>query len=661
MSIRTNKMKAVGVLMKQLTTSRRKFHEKGRDESFDGELEKLRLVLNNIKDVFVEVKKNEEKLLDTLAEVYDHLRKLDRRKLNEDMHNICKSIKDSALTLLPMLVFDDSNNRGDKISHSSEELVQSHQKESWTLEHMSWSDLHDLNLLKDYLCSLLVFLPNVVIRKRNAINLWIGEGLIKNTEKKTAEKLGEDVLANLLKLKVIVSYGSRKDPIVNKFQISPHVRSQLKTYFDKELKYLKPSRLLLELKKVTVDGVDENLLNIFNIGASYLNFKPQWITDELKNLEVLQLGRWQDSALHHIEVGSQEFLRELRTLKHLKYLSLRGISRIFELPSSIAELESLLILDLKACHNLERLPDDISSMKSLTHLIMSDCCLLEGMPKGIEKLTNLQVLKGFLISTSEKTPCRISDLRNLIKLRRLSINIGREAMIKDGEFESLKYFSALQHLKISWSTSDLRYAQFPIYLPKNLTKLHLECFPGRSLLEFFCAEDYKNDIKIRYTIPRELHVTGGKLQIINDIRMPSVEILRLKYLKQLNVDIDSGGAVSVWRCGAVRRGGRRWFRLRVVGRCGCVCCFAAGVCGDTKGAGAVVRGGGSCFNSAEIALALVIRRLEHFVSYSIQPVNALMNCCGYTFPDMVVKQGIWSTRQNVTKLSNMQLRNLCHD
>ncbi|XP_022639066.1 uncharacterized protein LOC111242051 isoform X3 [Vigna radiata var. radiata] len=60
------------------------------------------------------------------------------------------------------------------------------------------------------------------------------------------------------------------------------------------------------------------------------------------------------------------------------------------------------------------------------------------------------------------------------------------------------------------------------------------------------------------------------------------------------------GAVSVWRCGTVRRGGRRWFRLRVVGRCDCVCCFGAGVCGRAEGAGAAdvaaVRGSGSCFN-----------------------------------------------------------------
>ena len=39
-------MKAVSVLMKQLTTARRKFHERGRDESFDKKLEKLRFNLN---------------------------------------------------------------------------------------------------------------------------------------------------------------------------------------------------------------------------------------------------------------------------------------------------------------------------------------------------------------------------------------------------------------------------------------------------------------------------------------------------------------------------------------------------------------------------------------------------------------------------------------
>ncbi|XP_047161756.1 uncharacterized protein LOC124831723 [Vigna umbellata] len=531
MSIRTNKMKAVAVLMKQLTIARNKFHEKGRDESFDKKLEKLRLDLKRIKDVFVEVKKNEEKLLDKLAEVYGHLQRLDRKKLDEDMEGICKRIRDSAHNLLPTLVFDDSykeeDDRGAKISHSSKQLVQPHQRQSWTAGDFNPLD----NPFNDFLLRLLIFPENAIIRKRIAINLWIAEGLIENTEKKTAEELGEDVVHDLLKFKVIVRYGSTKDPHVNKFRISPDI----KFYVDRYINFIRPPCLLLDRKKFTIGGIDTKgvtLINFFNIGSSYLNFKPQWVTDQLKDLKVLQLGRWQDSALHLIEVGSEEFLKELIKLKRLKYLSLRGISRIFEIPSSVAKLESLLILDLKACHNLETLPDDISSMKSLTHLIMSKCCLLEGMPKGIEKLTNLQVLKGFLITTSEKTPCTISDLaNNLTNLRRLSILIGSEAVIRDGEFRSLENFPALKHLKISWSVSDPRYAKIGIRLPVSLKKLHLECFPGKSVVEFLPEEIFAEIL--------ELNITGGKLEniFVNIIRW-RVKILRLKYLKQLNVDID---------------------------------------------------------------------------------------------------------------------------
>lgn len=75
---------------------------------------------------------------------------------------------------------------------------------------------------------------------------------------------------------------------------------------------------------------------------SYLNFGSKWLP-ERKDLLVLQLGRWQDLPSHHIEVGNEEFLKELRDHNRLKYLNLRGISRIYELSPSIAKLESLEI------------------------------------------------------------------------------------------------------------------------------------------------------------------------------------------------------------------------------------------------------------------------------------------------------------------------------
>ncbi|KAK7374237.1 hypothetical protein VNO80_07664 [Phaseolus coccineus] len=536
MSIRTNKMKAVPVLLKQLMIARSKFHERETDASFDRKLEKLRLDLNKIKNVFVRVKKNEEELLDILAEVYDHLHKLDRSKLDEDMDDICKRIKYSAHKLVPMDAFDDSSkeedHKGGQIFHSSQQLQQPHQ--------MSWTpgDFYQLDsFLKSCLSSLLIFPKNAVIRKSNAINLWIGEGLIKDTRDETADELGEDVIDDLLKCYVIVRYSNGKSSRFNKFLILPSIHRQLESHVSKEdVEHPRNSRidkLKLERKRETVGDwyFDYSIRSIFNVGASYLYFRPQW-GKIFPNLEVLQLGRWQDSPSHHIEVGSEEFLKELKNLRQLKYLSLRGISRIFELPSSIVELERLLVLDLKACHNLETLPNDISSMKSLTHLILSQCYLLEGMPKGIEKLTNLKVLKGFIISTPEKTPCRISDLVNLKKLKRLSIHIGREAVIKDMEFESLKEFLALQRLKISWSVSDPKYGNIYVILPPSLTKLHLKCFPGKDFGE--CFFDY-----IYLQQPIELNITGGKLESMNVyFDWTFVNILRLKYLKQLKVDIN---------------------------------------------------------------------------------------------------------------------------
>jgi len=522
-------MKAVPVLLKQLMTTRSKFNERGRDESFDGKLEMLRLDLNKIKDVFVRVKKNEEELLDILAEVHAHLCKLDCRKLGEDMNGICKRIRDSAHKLLPMDAFDDSSKEEDHKGGQSQQLQQPHQK-SWT--RVDYEGLK--NVPKECLSSLLIFPENAVIRKSNAINLWIGEGLVIDIENRTTREWGEHVIHDLLKYNVIVRYGKGKDPLINKFQIPPSAYGQLESLVSKEnVEDPGQDRLELAQKKVTLGDLHfgYSIRTVFNVGASYLNFRPQWIK-EFMNLEVLQLGRWKDSPVHHIEVGSEDFLEELRNLTQLKYLSLRGISRIFKLPSSIVELERLLVLDLKACHNLETLPNDISSMKSLTHLILSQCYLLEGMPNGIEKLKNLQVLKGFVISTPEKTPCRISDFVNLKKLTRLSIHIGSQAVIKDKDFESLSQIFTLDHLKISWSGSDPRYGNFQLSLPQNLRKLHLECFPGKSFREFLYDMRYlwKN---------MELKITGGKLASMEvDFEWWHVNILRLKYLKHLKVDID---------------------------------------------------------------------------------------------------------------------------
>ncbi|RDX91379.1 Disease resistance RPP13-like protein 4, partial [Mucuna pruriens] len=561
MSIRTNPMKAIPVLLKRLRRTRTTMPP---DESFGVKLENLISQLDNIKDLFDTVKRNKEELLDTLTFIDGHLRKLDKDKFDADMEKICQRIKDSTEKLLPKGAsqgesdteeFDLSKvtkgEKGKKVhldpssSQYNKELHDQYLNQKSI--QVSYKDLKD-DLAKICLLSLVVFPEHAVIKKRHTIYWWIGEGFVTNIGEKTAEEVGEDVFEKLLKCDLIVPHGNGMFPIVKKFKIHPHIHHELVSLVSKENQHLlgfsfqipshpkeHASLLVLEQQKVTLGDTDnlklEDWSTVFNIGVCYLNFASQWLAKR-KNLVVLQLGRWQDSPLHHIEVGNEEFLKELRDQKHLKYLSLRGISRIPELPPSIAQLESLEILDLKACHNLEALPSDIASMKSLTHLDVSQCYLLDSMPKGIEKLTQLQVLKGFVIGTSSKTPCRISDLANLKKLKRLSIHIGSEAVIQDREFESLKELTAVKCLKISWGVSGTKYSDIQVILPPNLEKLDLEGFPGIAIPEWLKPSRVPGGMK-------KLYIEGGKLKSLDHGEICHkwhVEIVRLKYLQYLQIE-----------------------------------------------------------------------------------------------------------------------------
>lgn len=293
-----------------------------------------------------------------------------------------------------------------------------------------------------------------MIKKRPIIYWWIGEGFIRSTQQKTAEEVGEEIFQNLVMRKGLniqphlKASTSSRAVSVNNCTIHPWIRRMLISlaseaklfHFDSSWSRT-PSydssncrnacRHACLVSDKPIQGNDgpkvDNLLTLFNVSVQYLDMKKEWL-NKLKKVKVLQLGRWQSSANYHIEVEDETTLKGLGTQKHLKYLSLRGISRVSQLYPSILNLVSLQILDLRACHNLETLPSDISSLRSLTHLDLSECYLLEGMPRGIEKLSSLQVLKGFLIG--QKSACRLGDLAKLKKLKRLSIHMGKSVSIK---------------------------------------------------------------------------------------------------------------------------------------------------------------------------------------------------------------------------------------
>ncbi|XP_014633992.1 uncharacterized protein [Glycine max] len=553
MSIRTNPFKAVATLLKHLVRVEK-----------EAKLNDLKSELNKIKDLFLKVRENEEELLDTLAVVDGYIRNKNIRKLREEEGHFCQKIRNSTRKLLPAADAEAVGSSG----QASQDVKLPQRPELNTALPSSTPQLEkDLQMIKDYysnldlfdrrwFSSLLQFPENAVLKRREIIfwsfSLQWGVTGDLGSYFWNAEKR----LDSLLESKLFVPHGNGKSPIVSKFKINPLVHhkslsplfqneeeqlcgyySQIMTSSSSHASDIGFERLVLDQHKIKISdgfGFKSNpCYGVYNVGASYLNFGPGWMA-KMKDLRVLQLGRWmQDSPKHHIEVESEEFLKELSGHKNLSCLSLRGISRIFELPPSIVKIGSLKILDLKACHNLETLPSDISSLRNLVQLNLSQCYLLDKMPKGIENLIWLKVLKGFVLGSSSKTPCRISDIAaKLERLKRLSIRIGSGAVIQ-GEFESLRKLSKLEHLKISWGVFDTRYIDIQISVPSSLKKLHLEGFPGQNIPEWLKPSKLPQDLQLT-----QLHITGGKLKSLDHDNYRSVEIVYLKYLKHLDVDLE---------------------------------------------------------------------------------------------------------------------------
>ncbi|KAF8009959.1 hypothetical protein BT93_J0822 [Corymbia citriodora subsp. variegata] len=395
--------------------------------------------------------------------------------------------------------------------------------------------------LKLCLLSFAIFPENSIIKKR-----------ISQRGDKTAEQVGEEVYNELIKEGLIEADDNDPSPLMNRCKMHPWIRYMLISvaeeagFFYFESKNISSPEVLQKCSlssshlHLIVGGeyrlpqrkLGEHESTVFNVNQNYLSLPPDWLSNT-KRLMVLQLGRWLHSPMHHIEVDDQRFLDDLFHHKQLKLLSLRGISRITSLPDSIVQLVNLEILDLRACHNLEKLPEDIASLKKLTHLDVSECYLIERMPKGTEKLSSLQVLKGFVIGTARKNPCRIGDLRKLTKLIRLSIYIGRGAAIRDEEFESLKEVASLRSLTISWGVTSLGLQpilEINQFLPQQLEKLELIGIPVERIPKWLDLLKLKN--------LKKLYIIGGKLASWDHQEKNeqwSVEMLRLKHLTKLSI------------------------------------------------------------------------------------------------------------------------------
>lgn len=398
--------------------------------------------------------------------------------------------------------------------------------------------------LRHCLLCLAVFPVDAIIKKRLLIHWWIGECFV------TSVSEGKSFFNKLLLsngfITPVKKYHCDK---VHSCKVQPWIRGLLieaaKSKAFVELSsdgssrndFTRTRRACLHAGKI-LTNFHPDVLTIYNIKQQYVELNKTWFSEK-NRLTTLQLGQWHDASYdpraHHVEINNAKFLKQVKSCKQLKYLSLRGISRIEALPNSIGKLSRLVILDLKACHNLEDLPKEIVKLVKLEYLDVSDCYLLSGMPKGLGKLFQLEVLKGFVLSNAKsKDLCHLNELVMLKKLRKLSIRIGYS--IDSGQFANFGELCALRSLTLIWgahpisthgsSPSHAAPHAMPCVLPLGLEKLELRCFPLVELPHWVSPE------KLRKL--KKLYISGGNISDLGDLKSWEVTVLRLRFLKHMN-------------------------------------------------------------------------------------------------------------------------------
>ncbi|RLM77930.1 uncharacterized protein C2845_PM12G16440 [Panicum miliaceum] len=291
---------------------------------------------------------------------------------------------------------------------------------------------------------------------------------------------------------------------------------------------------------------------ILNLNAHVYPVSKSTFSHLADCLAVLQLGRWcnlDDNT--YMEVDGLESLSTIDSLKNLRYLSLRGLSRLTELPKGIRWLKKLSILDMRGCQNLVNVASEITkTLKQLTHLDLTECYMLEHIGRGITSLSELRVFKGFVFATGTRgnRACRLQDLRRLKKLQKHTVSITTDANVGKVEMAELKHLVSLRKLTIIWSEipsildgdsdvmkkrrEDLIEKWTSFELPQELLKLDLRCYP-------------KNELKLKeHKNLKKLYFRGGDLEIFSidesKLSNPSektnrIKTLRLRYLKFFNM------------------------------------------------------------------------------------------------------------------------------
>nr|ABO15685.1 NBS-NBS-LRR type disease resistance protein [Ipomoea batatas] len=390
-----------------------------------------------------------------------------------------------------------------------------------------------------------IFPEDAIIRKERVIQLWIGEGFVK--EKGLAEAyLNELIHRNLIQIakkshagKII---GLRVHDILREIILSKALEQNFAVILTGQNKEWAPDnkcrRLIIhgfEFDDDILEGTSSKShirsLQLYHGASLGLSFSASKLLsfDYYIPLEVLDFSR--GTILEEIPKGVYK-------LFNLKYLSLRG-TMLKKVSKSIGCLQNLEILDLKKTL-VYRLPVEIGKLHKLRYLVVD--YPMEGVyfPFEIGRLLLLQKL-SYVNATETNDVKVLSEIGNLTQLRKLGVTNLRQEDVKE-LFSSIKKLTNLISLSLAVEKNeilDIQHSPSPVPLCLRTLILYgrLERIPqwlsslvSLTKLELWESCVLEDPLLILQDLPMLAHLTLSEYYEGEGLCFKAGKFPKLKYL-----------------------------------------------------------------------------------------------------------------------------------
>ncbi|XP_011028433.1 PREDICTED: disease resistance RPP13-like protein 4 [Populus euphratica] len=340
--------------------------------------------------------------------------------------------------------------------------------------------------LKSCFLSFSLYPEDCVVTKEQLVHWWIGEGFVPLRSGRPSTEAGEDCFSGLTNRCLVEVVEKTYNGTILTCKIHDMVRELVIKMAENNAFFKDNGRgchhfgidTKMDPKQLVANHKFRALLSTTKTGeVNKISSSIANKFSECKYLRVLDLHK------SIFEMSLTSLLSDIGFLQHLAYLSLSNTHPLTQLPPSLENLKNLEILNLSFSQNLKVLPPYLTKFKKLRVLDVSHCGSLEYLPKGLGRLSNLEVLLGFRPArASQLEGCRIAELRNLSRLRKLGLHLVWDDEIGDSEVSALVNLQQIQFLTVSCfhsHGSGLVDKLDKLYPPPELHELCLQFYPGK--------------------------------------------------------------------------------------------------------------------------------------------------------------------------------------